>query len=101
MALDPDQRVGAFFDCWTQKEAYIKAKGGGLSIPLNQFDVALGPGVPAALLATRDDPDEVKRWSLYSVAAGDDYRAAVAVQGAAHCLLHWDFDRPRSPSLIR
>lgn len=71
----------AFFLCWTRKEAFIKAKGKGLSIPLNQFDVSLIPNQPAELLKTRYDRLEVSRWSLFNIDLFPDYAAAMAAEG--------------------
>jgi 4'-phosphopantetheinyl transferase len=80
-ALKPDERLRGFFNCWTRKEAYVKARGNGLRMPLNAFDVSLKPGEPAALLANRLDPAEVMRWSLAEVSPAEEYVGAVAVQG--------------------
>jgi 4'-phosphopantetheinyl transferase len=90
-ALPPDERTCAFFDCWTRKEAYIKARGEGLSHPLHSFAVSLAPGEPAALLFTDEDPREAARWSLVELFPGEPYRAALAVEGAMPTLrcLRW------------
>lgn len=80
-ALSVAQRRLAFFNCWSRKEAFIKAKGAGLSLPLDQFDVSLTPGVPAEILATRPDAAEKTHWSLTALDAGPDYAAALVVEG--------------------
>ena len=94
-ALSPELRPGAFFRCWTRKEAYVKARGRGLSIPLNQFDVTLEPEVYAALQATRDYPDEAEQWALYNVDLGEDYQAALVVDGVPEQIRFWKF-KPES-----
>jgi 4'-phosphopantetheinyl transferase len=86
--LPVDQQAVAFFNGWTRKEAYIKAHGQGLSMPLADFDVTLAPDEPARLLATRPDPDEVGRWSLFGWAAAADRIAALAVAGQGWHLVH-------------
>jgi len=71
----------AFFNCWTRKEAYIKARGEGLSLLLDKFEVSLAPGVPAALLSASGDTREVSRWTLQELTPGPGYVAALAVEG--------------------
>jgi 4'-phosphopantetheinyl transferase len=78
--LPEQQRHDAFFRCWTRKEAFIKALGEGLSHPLDQFDVSLTPGRPAALLATRPDAEEVTSWSLWDIQVPGGYVAALAAE---------------------
>ena len=80
-ALPYGQQTRAFFNCWTRKEAWIKARGEGLSIPLNSFEVTLRPGEPARLVATRPDEEEASRWILRDLECGPDYVGALAVAG--------------------
>jgi 4'-phosphopantetheinyl transferase len=78
--LPAEQRYEAFFRCWTRKEAYIKARGEGLSHPLHQFDVSLAPEEPAALLTTHPNPGEASRWLLRPLPVTPGYMAALAVE---------------------
>ena len=73
----------AFFNCWTRKEAYIKAIGEGLSMPLSRFVVSLAPGEPPALLSANGSPndDEVSRWSFRELFPGTGYKGAVVAEG--------------------
>jgi 4'-phosphopantetheinyl transferase len=93
MVLSPDRRAIAFFNCWTRKEAYIKAHGLGLSLLLENFDVSLTPNEPAILRATRPDPEEAARWELISLEVDPCYAAAIAVHSVAL--------RPRPAPLYR
>lgn len=80
-SLPAEVRDDAFFNCWTRKEAFIKAVGEGLSFPLHVFDVSLVPGEPACLLASRD-ARQAERWSLRGLPdPAPGYRAAIVVEG--------------------
>ncbi|HLV85972.1 MAG TPA: 4'-phosphopantetheinyl transferase superfamily protein [Candidatus Sulfotelmatobacter sp.] len=85
----PGSRVRGFFQCWTRKEAYIKATGAGLSLPLGQFDVSIDSGQQNCLLATRPDSQEAQRWKLIDVPAGNGFAAALCVLGSAWTLREW------------
>jgi 4'-phosphopantetheinyl transferase len=80
-SLDPSEKYSGCLRCWTRKEAYIKAVGTGLSLPLDQFDVSLRPGDEDALLATRPEAAEAAHWSLREVPVGEGYIAALCVRG--------------------
>ena len=77
-ALPPEERVAAFFRCWTRKEAYIKAIGKGLSQALDAFDVTLAPDMAPALLRAEDD--DPARWLLTDVDVGGGYAGALVVE---------------------
>ncbi|MET4389857.1 4'-phosphopantetheinyl transferase [Bradyrhizobium sp. F1.4.3] len=78
----------AFFACWTCKEAYVKAKGQGISLPLNDFEVAFLPGEAPGLLTTRPDPTEASRWKLFALNVGQYHEAALIAAGQ-----DWHFSR--------
>jgi len=88
-ALPESIRPRAFFNCWTRKEAYIKARGMGLSIPLDSFDVSLAPDEPAVLLRT-SVADDVGTWQLRHLELGERYIGALVASGTG-----WNFDLRR------
>jgi 4'-phosphopantetheinyl transferase len=72
--VPPNRWVEAFFNCWTRKEAFIKALGFGVSYSLKAFDVSLTPGEPAALLRGP------LGWSLRSFEPREGLQAALAIK---------------------
>lgn len=73
--LAPGQWIEGFYNCWTRKEAFVKALGRGLSHPLDSFDVSVAPGEPAALLSPSG------HWSMHGFAPRHGLLAAVVVEG--------------------
>jgi len=92
--LPDDAKQQGFFNGWTRKEAYIKARGMGLSLPLHLFDVSLKPGEPAALLASREDAREAARWTMRALAPGPDYAGALCVEDEGWELACYEFTSP-------
>jgi 4'-phosphopantetheinyl transferase len=63
-SLAAQMRVHAFYACWTRKEAYLKALGVGLNMPLDRFQVSARPDAPPRLLWVDGLPEEPAHWSL-------------------------------------
>jgi 4'-phosphopantetheinyl transferase len=76
-----DQHIPSFFSCWTAKEAYIKAHGDGLSLPLSSFGVLPRLTASELQLQVYADPEESRRWSMWGLELGPALRAALAVEG--------------------
>lgn len=90
-ALPAPQQPVAFFNCWTRKEAFIKALGEGLSHPLDSFEVSFLENEPAALLSTRPDPREAAKWTLRALYPARNYVGALAVAGNNFALEYWQW----------
>ena len=89
-AVPEADRLPAFFRCWTRKEAYVKAHGAGLSMPLDSFEVSLASGDQDALLSSREDEGGAGRWTMRDVAIDPDYAAALCAEGRDWRLECWN-----------
>ena len=80
-ALPEASWIEGFFNCWTRKEAYVKALGLGLSYPLDAFSVSVAPGEIARLV------DAIPGWSLTSFEPAPGYQAALVIGNRAELRL--------------
>lgn len=78
-ALPDEFRMEAFYNCWTRKEAFIKATGKGLSFPLKSFDVSLSNTMPK-ILQIEGCPEASFSWQLEDLTVEPGYKAALAVR---------------------
>jgi 4'-phosphopantetheinyl transferase len=88
-SLPASEQTDAFFRCWTRKEAYIKADGEGLSLPLDSFQVTLRPGDPARFVHIGKDPVAADLWTLHDLSPMHGL-----VSGFAAALAYRDSVRP-------
>jgi 4'-phosphopantetheinyl transferase len=81
--LPAESRAEGFFLCWTRKEAYVKARGDGLHVPLDSFSVSVSPDAPATLSSSDES-----RWRIESFVPSliyePQYAASVVAEGK-----HW------------
>jgi 4'-phosphopantetheinyl transferase len=87
LALPTHLRPEGFFLCWTRKEAYVKAHGAGLSLPLDSFTVSLTPGRAVELQAEDSD-----RWSLHSVEPAPESVGAIVGEGRGWQSSYWSWN---------
>ncbi len=77
-ALDGHARVHRFYECWTAKEAYVKARGDGLRLPVRSIGVETGPS-PSLVLGA-DLADDQAQWQLECSTPTDGHCLAVALR---------------------
>ena len=82
--LPPSLQDEGFFLCWTRKEAYVKARGEGLHVPLKSFHVTLTPGKPKRLQTT-----DGLQWSLHSLRPDAQSVGALVGEGKGWKLRCW------------
>ena len=88
LAEVPDEaRRAAFYNIWTRKEAYVKARGDGIAAGLGTFAVSLG--AEAALLHSDEGRDEVERWKLVALEPANGYVAALCGAGVDWQVRGW------------
>jgi 4'-phosphopantetheinyl transferase len=85
-ALPETMQTQGFFECWTRKEAYIKARGLGLQIPLQSFSVSLTPGKPETLQS-----EDAGGWILRSIEVGPHFAGAIVGEGCDWQPRFWDW----------
>jgi 4'-phosphopantetheinyl transferase len=81
-SLAPGDRALGFYLAWTRKEAYIKAVGDGLHIPLDSFSVTLRPGEEARLIGFDTNSKCARHWNLHHFEAASAFVGAVAYRGS-------------------
>ena len=90
LSLDLKQRQEGFFNCWTRKEAFIKAMGMGLSLSLQTFDVTLKPGEEVRLLNVRFKSENASNWILQDIRVDPGYAAAFALKAQNIEINYWN-----------
>jgi 4'-phosphopantetheinyl transferase len=79
-ALPPPLQEDAFLACWTRKEAFVKALGGGLTVALDSFEVSVDPRHPAQLLRSSDPEHPAADFYLWADRPAPDTWAAAVVR---------------------
>ena len=81
-ALPARERRLRFFELWTLKESYLKARGVGLRMPLHSLALEFpGPGAVRLSLAAAV-PDRASRWAFAQFTLRDEYMLAVCAERA-------------------
>ena len=81
--LPPDQQRAAFFELWTLKEAFVKARGVGLAMPLADFSFLLSDDGSATISFAQPGEERPDQWQFTRLRLGSRYQAAVAIRRPA------------------
>lgn len=81
LSLPDAQKTAGFYNCWTRKEAFVKALGIGITCPLKSFTVNMDPTKSAKVLLTDNNQGKTDQWKLFGFNPTTDYCAAVAWHG--------------------
>lgn len=92
-SFPPESRSKIFFNCWTRKEAYIKARGDGLYFPLENFSVSIDPLKPPLLLEVKDEPHEKEHWYFHDIIADKDYSSCLAIESKEIEILYFNWEK--------
>lgn len=95
--MELGNRLLGFFNCWTRKEAYLKAVGSGLSFPLNKLEVTVAPGQPARLLTLNGSRREALGWHMDAIVPVPGYVAALAINASIERLVCYSLEEPAAP----
>jgi len=75
----PEDLIENFYRCWTRKEAYLKAKGLGITMQLDAFEVTFLPEEAPRLLHTEVTLEDPAIWGVHEIEVPDGYTAALVV----------------------
>lgn len=89
-SLPEELQQQGFFNCWTRKESYIKARGKGLGIPLSKFEVSLIPDEYPLLKSTAHDPEAINNWKLHAFNPHPEYAAGLTINTDYTRLKFWN-----------
>ncbi len=84
--IPSEMRQIAFLRWWTVKEAYLKALGWGLSVPLSSFTISYSPGSPATILDPLKGTDEASNWSVVELAPAPGFVGMAVTKGSIRVL---------------
>lgn len=84
-ALPAPQQRQRFFDLWTLKEAYIKARGAGLSIPLAGFAFDFPSDRGLSISFRPECPDDASQWRFWTFDIGPEYAMSLALGESLQC----------------
>lgn len=83
-ALPPVVYLDGFYRCWTRKEAFVKAHGAGLSLPLDSFDVTFDWHSEPRLERLEGDPAASMNWCILELNTPPNFAGAVVALTHGH-----------------